>query len=37
VKEGDNLKLTCAATGMPKPQISWNKLDGNAIPDGAWR
>ena len=37
VKEGDNLKLTCAATGMPKPQISWNRMDGNAIPDGAWR
>jgi len=37
VKEGDNLKLTCAATGAPKPMISWNRFDGNAIPDGAWR
>lgn len=37
VKEGDHLKLTCAATGNPKPQISWNLKNGHAIPDGAWK
>ena len=35
--EGDYLKLTCAATGIPKPMISWNRMDGNAFPDGTWR
>ena len=35
--EGDFLKLTCAAAGVPKPMISWNRLDGNAIPEGTWR
>ena len=35
--EGDYLKLTCAATGIPKPMISWNREDGNAFPDGTWR
>jgi hypothetical protein len=37
VKEGDHLKLTCASTGNPKPQISWNLKNGHAIPDGAWK
>ena len=37
VKEGDHLKLTCAATGNPNPQISWNLKNGHAIPDGEWK
>lgn len=37
VKEGDHLKLTCASSGIPKPLITWNRGDGNAFPDGAWR
>ena len=37
VTDGDHLKLTCAATGNPKPRISWNLKNGHAIPDGAWR
>ena len=37
VTEGDHLKLTCAATGNPKPVISWNLKNGHAIPDGAWK
>ena len=37
VKEGDHLKLTCAATAIPKPQISWSLLNGHAITDGAWK
>lgn len=37
VREGDHLKLTCAASGIPKPLISWSKIDGDAFPDGAWK
>ena len=37
VKEGDHLKLTCAASGNPKPKISWSLQNGHAIPDGAWK
>ena len=37
ITEGDHLKLTCAASGIPKPLISWNRKDGHAIPDGSWR
>ena len=37
VLEGDHLKLTCASFGNPKPTISWNRLDGNAVPEGSWR
>ena len=36
-REGDHLKLTCAAYGDPRPMISWNRVDGNAIPSGSWR
>nr|XP_040569630.1 LOW QUALITY PROTEIN: uncharacterized protein LOC121119077 [Lepeophtheirus salmonis] len=27
VQEGDNLKLTCASSGIPQPRITWNRLD----------
>ena len=37
VREGDHLKLTCAASGVPKPIVTWRKKDGNAFPDGSWR
>lgn len=37
VKEADHLKLTCAASGIPKPIVTWRKKDGNAFPDGSWR
>ena len=37
VLEGDHLRLTCASFGNPKPTISWNRLDGNAVPEGSWR
>ena len=28
VTEGDNLTLTCTASGMPQPKVSWIKLGG---------
>ena len=28
VTEGDNLSLTCTASGMPQPKVSWIKLGG---------
>ena len=28
VTEGDNLSLTCTASGMPQPKVSWVKLGG---------
>jgi len=37
VLEGDHLKLTCAASGEPRPLITWSRGDGDAFPDGAWR
>lgn len=37
VKEGDHLKLICLGSGVPKPIVSWQRLDGNAFPDGAWK
>ncbi|XP_064637443.1 lachesin-like [Lineus longissimus] len=32
--EGSNAKLTCDATGVPKPRISWSRSNGKAMPDG---
>lgn len=37
VKEGDNLRLRCVATGSPKPTIVWQKLDTSTLPMGSWR
>ena len=37
VIEGANFKLTCVASGIPRPKISWTREDGKAIPDGVWR
>jgi len=37
VKEGDNLRLRCVATGSPKPTIVWQKLDTTTVPMGSWR
>lgn len=32
VTEGDNVTLTCDASGMPQPEIQWSMLDGKALP-----
>ena len=37
VTEGDNLRLRCVASGVPKPMIEWRKLDNSVIPLGAWK
>jgi hypothetical protein len=37
VKEGDNVRLRCVATGSPKPTIVWQKLDTSTVPMGSWR
>lgn len=37
VKEGDNLRLQCAATGYPPPTIVWEREDGGAIDWGKWK
>ena len=29
VTEGDNLTLTCSATGVPQPKVSWIKPGGH--------
>lgn len=36
VQEGDNLRLRCAATGNPKPDIEWRRIDNRPISNGAW-
>lgn len=37
VREGDNLRLQCAATGFPTPTITW-KMEGDKVIDsGKWK
>jgi Immunoglobulin domain len=37
VKELDNLRLQCAATGVPKPMIVWSRADGGPFDWGKWK
>ncbi|KAG8229194.1 hypothetical protein J437_LFUL001066 [Ladona fulva] len=37
VREGENVRLRCAATGVPRPDVEWKKQDGSVIPLGAWK
>ncbi|KAF4526436.1 hypothetical protein B566_EDAN015068 [Ephemera danica] len=37
VHEGDNVRLRCAASGQPRPDVEWRSLDGSTIPLGAWK
>lgn len=37
MKELDNLRLQCAATGNPKPKIVWEREDKKAIDWGKWK
>ncbi|ESO93974.1 hypothetical protein LOTGIDRAFT_228659 [Lottia gigantea] len=32
---GSNTTLTCAATGIPAPNITWTRSDGGQLPDGS--
>lgn len=37
VHEGENVRMRCAATGIPRPSVEWRKADGSAIPLGSWQ
>ncbi|XP_075215679.1 uncharacterized protein LOC142321462 isoform X2 [Lycorma delicatula] len=37
VREGENIRLRCAATGTPRPTVQWQKLDSSTIPMGSWQ
>lgn len=37
VREGEHLKMRCAANGFPLPNIEWMREDGRAIAIGAWQ
>ncbi|KAF2901206.1 hypothetical protein ILUMI_04981 [Ignelater luminosus] len=34
VYEGENVRLRCAATGIPKPHVEWKRTDGQLIHSG---
>ena len=34
LREKENLMLTCATSGEPKPTVSWSRRDGWAVIDG---
>jgi hypothetical protein len=37
VREEDNLRLQCVSTGNPKPDIVWEREDGQPIDWGKWK
>ncbi|CRL01736.1 CLUMA_CG014952, isoform A, partial [Clunio marinus] len=37
IREEDNLRIQCAATGYPKPTIVWEREDGRPIDWGKWK
>lgn len=36
IYEREHLRLRCAATGFPKPDIEWAREDGKTINTGTW-
>ena len=34
--EGDNITITCTATGVPVPSITWSRADGSSFTDGRY-
>ncbi|CAG9810132.1 unnamed protein product [Chironomus riparius] len=36
IKEGDNLRLRCSASGYPEPKIQWKREDGQTMNFGEW-
>lgn len=37
LREGENVRMKCAATGHPKPLIEWRMMEKAAIGLGKWR
>ena len=37
LREKENLMLTCATSGDPKPTVSWSRRDGWAVIDGPYK
>ena len=37
VREGENVRLRCAATGNPRPTVQWRKWDKTLISLGKWQ
>ena len=35
-REGDNLTITCTATGVPVPSITWSRSDGSSLTDSRY-
>lgn len=36
VREGEHLRLRCAANGFPQPSVEWVREDEKTISNGAW-
>ena len=34
--EGDNITVTCAATGVPVPSVTWSRADGSDLTDSRY-
>ena len=34
--EGDNITITCVATGVPVPSITWSRADGSSLTDSRY-
>ena len=36
VSEGDNVTITCIATGVPVPSVNWSRADGSSLTDSRY-
>ena len=36
LSEGDNLTITCTATGVPVPSVTWSRADGSSLTDSRY-
>lgn len=36
VRETENVRLRCGANGVPKPRVTWRRLDNRTINMGSW-
>ena len=34
--EGDNITITCTATGVPVPLVTWSRADGSSLTDSRY-